>query len=192
MGLRCVFFDLNGTLLDSSALGTGFDEALLLSMAETLSGSYRPLPELLAAVRRRRGEPEEMPEMPPRPGAAAALARIRDAGLRPCVLTNSATDAGEAALEAGGLRVDLVVGSDQVKAYKPDPRIYRRGLEAAGVRPQEACLVSAHAWDAMGAARVGMHTAWVGHKEGVLLETAPEPDVRAETLEQAAAEVADV
>jgi len=188
----CVFFDLNGTLLDTSALGTAFDEALLLSMAETLSGSYRPLPELLRAVTARRGDDEVALEMPPYPDAEGALARIRDAGLRPCVLTNSATDAGEAALEAAGLRVDLVVGSDQVEAYKPDPRIYLRGLEAAAARPERACLVSAHAWDVAGAARVGMRTAWVGHKEGVWLEITPEPDVRAETLEQAANAVADV
>src|SRR4051794_32815364 len=135
-------------------------------MAETLSGSYRPLPELLQAVMARRGDREGALEMPPHPDAERALARIGDAGLRPCVLTNSATDAGEAALDAAGLRVDLVVGSDQVEAYKPDPRIYRRGLEAAAARPERACLVSAHAWDVAGRAPGGRRGPRGGGKEG--------------------------
>lgn len=60
-----VLFDLNGTLLDPSGVAEplggreedqrlvseAFHEALLLTMADTLSGgAYRPLPEYLAAA----------------------------------------------------------------------------------------------------------------------------------------------
>ena len=59
-----VLFDLNGTLLDPSGIaeplvggdedrrlvGEAFHEAILLTMADTLSGgAYRPLPEYLRA-----------------------------------------------------------------------------------------------------------------------------------------------
>jgi 2-haloacid dehalogenase len=189
---KCVLFDLNGTLLDPGDMAEALDEAILLSMAETLAGSYRPFPELLQAALGRRGESEAFGPMPSYPDAAIAIVRVREAGLRPCVLTNSPTEAAEAALERAGLAVDLVVGSDQVKAYKPDPRVYRRGLEAAGVEPTEACMVSAHGWDLMGAGLVGMRTAWVARKEGALPETVPEPDVRADTLEDTAARLVEV
>jgi 2-haloacid dehalogenase len=184
---KCVLFDLNGTLLDPGDMAPALDEAILLSMAETLSGSYRPFSELLRAALARLGEGAADRSMRPYPDAAAAIGRLRDGGLRPCVLTNSATADAEAALDSAGLSVDLVVGSDQVKAYKPDPRVYRRGLEAAGVEPAEACMVSAHGWDLMGAAGVGMRTAWVARGQDSLHETLPEPDVRARTLDEAAA-----
>jgi len=194
--LEWVAFDLNGTLLDPGDLDAALDEAILLSMAETLSGGYRPLPELLEAalVRRAGGRQDGIDEalrrasrMPAYPDASAALGRLQTAGLGTAVLTNSATDQAKQALRGAGLEVELTVGSDQVRAFKPDPRVYNRWLQAAGVAPQRACMVSAHAWDLMGAARVGMRTAWVSQRERLLLETVPEPDVRAESLEQAAA-----
>ena len=208
MTLRWALFDLNGTLLDPSGIGAplglgredsaaALDEAILLSMAESLSGSYRPLPELLRAVLLRRdGGPgagldealERATRMPPYPDAAPALDRLREADLRIGVLTNSATAAAEGALEAAGLRdrVSLVVGSDRIEVFKPDPRLYRLGAERTGARLEEICMIAAHAWDLMGAGRVGMRTAWVAREEKRWLEYVPEPDARGESLDQTA------
>jgi hypothetical protein len=67
VAIRQVYFDLNGTLFDPSVMaepigGAGADdlveeilgEAVLLAMAETLSGSYRDFAELLRAATFRR------------------------------------------------------------------------------------------------------------------------------------------
>jgi hypothetical protein len=68
MPLRLALFDLNGTLLDPSGIAhelggedsytrlveEAFDEALLQSMADTLSGGYRSIPEYLRAALERR------------------------------------------------------------------------------------------------------------------------------------------
>ncbi|MGE5636601.1 MAG: HAD-IA family hydrolase, partial [Nocardioidaceae bacterium] len=130
--------------------------------------------------------------MPPFPDAGAALGLLREAGLAVGVLTNTATAAAEAALEAAGLRsaLELVVGTDQVGAFKPDPRIYGRGCERAGCDPEEACLVAAHGWDVMGAARAGLRTGWVGRRERALSRAVPAPDVRGEGLLEVAEGVA--
>ncbi|MGE5636867.1 MAG: hypothetical protein ACM3UV_08015, partial [Nocardioidaceae bacterium] len=102
MALRWVLFDMNGTLLDPSGIGAplgldaesslgALDEAVLYAMAETLSGSYRPLSELLAASLARRAEAagagaggldaalERAARMPPFPDAGAALWLLREA-----------------------------------------------------------------------------------------------------------------
>jgi 2-haloacid dehalogenase len=214
VGLDWVLFDLNGTLLDPGGVGEplgmtaeqsiqALDTAILLSMAETLSGGYRPFTELLRAALGQRatgrtGALDEAVEragrMPAYADAPAALTRIRAAGLRGGVLTNSGTAAAREAVEAAGLAdgIDLVVGSDEVEAFKPDPRLYAHGLRATGAEPREACLVAAHGWDVMGAGRAGMRTAWVARKEQRLAETVPEPDVRAESLEQAAERLAEL
>lgn len=166
--MRWALFDLNGTLLDPGGVGAplrlssddsvaALDEAILAAMVDTLSGAYRPLPELLRPAFLRRaqsaGDPagidqamERAQRMPPYPGAGQAIERLRDAGLDVGVLTNSATDAADQALAAAGLRqlMSLVVGSDQVEVYKPHPEIYRRGIAATGARAEEVCMVAAH------------------------------------------------
>jgi 2-haloacid dehalogenase len=214
MALRWVLFDMNGTLLDptgiAAALGgeeqhrdlveEGFREALLQSMADTLAGGYRPLPEYLRAALERRlliaGDGTERLDaamqkasaMDPFPEAAEALDLLRAGGLELAVLTNSATDSAEASLERAGLRdrFAVVAGSEAVRVFKPHPAVYRHGLAVVGAEPTEACMVAAHGWDLMGAKRVGLATAWVSRSERHLLATLPDPDVRADDLVGAA------
>lgn len=217
MAVRWALFDMNGTLLDPSgiaaALGdqAGFDhlvedafqEALLHAMADTLSGEYRPLPDHLRGALERRllvsgagterleAAMERAARMEPFPDAAAAIGRLRDAGIHVAVLTNSPTESAEASLEAADLRerLDAVMGSDAARVFKPHPAIYRHALERVGARAAEACMVAAHGWDLMGAGRVGMRTAWVARAEQRLIATVPDPDVRAPDLVGAAAAI---
>lgn len=201
-----VLFDLNGTLVDPTRIGepvglgasdslAALDEAVMLAMAETLTGEWRPLRGFLRAALLRRarvdGRPDGIDEamerasrMPPYADAAAALDRLRGAGLAVGVLTNSETDAAERTLEAAGLRdrLALVVGAEEVRAFKPDPRVYRLGAERAGVPPEDIWMVAAHGWDLLGASRAGMLTAWVARKERYRLETHPPPDVAGDDL----------
>jgi 2-haloacid dehalogenase len=216
MPLRWVLFDLNGTLLDPSGVGeplglgaaeslSALDEAIVQSMADTLSGARRGFPGYLRAALERRARlagrgvealneaMERAAGMPAYPDAAAAIEGLGDAGLSVGVLTNSARAAAEAALSTAGLRerLQLVVGADEAATYKPDPRVYRLGVERAGAEPGSVCLVAAHGWDLLGAGRVGLRTAWVARKERFLLSTVPEPDFRGETLLEVALRIAD-
>ena len=56
---------------------------------------------------------------------------------------------------------DVVVISESMRTYKPDPRIYRAALEEACAEPQTSVFVSDSVIDLQGAARVGMGTAWI-------------------------------
>lgn len=194
-----IAFDLNGTLVDPCGL-TGdergpavLDAAIQQSMADGLSGAWRPFGEYVgAALERELGEEADPGTMPALPGAAEALDTLRAAGYRVAVVTNSAADAARATLAAAGLegRVDALVGTDGVGAYKPDPRVYANAVVRLGAEPGAVCLASAHAWDVLGAMRAGWQGAWVGHREGRLLSTVPAPLVSAPTLFQAAEQLA--
>jgi 2-haloacid dehalogenase len=207
MSFSWILFDLNGTLLDPGGVGeplglsregslAALDDAILGSMAETLSGSYRPLPGFLRAALVLRAGTESGIEdamerarvMPAYPDCRPALERLRSAGLAIGVLTNSARETAETALAAAGLLdlLDVVAGSDEVRAFKPDPRVYRLGLERTGAAPHEVCMVASHWWDLMGAARAGMRTAWVARDGRALSQAGPEPDLRAATLDELA------
>jgi HAD superfamily hydrolase (TIGR01509 family) len=75
-------------------------------------------------------------------GAAESLRRLRDAGLRLGVVSNS-DGRVEEALEAAGLRryFDVVIDSGRVGLEKPDPRIFYAALDALGVEASEALYV---------------------------------------------------
>jgi 2-haloacid dehalogenase len=190
-----VVFDLNGTLLDVSAVGDDLlHEALFAAMTLNHVGEYRPLSELLAAAAARRhavlgGPPvaevkAAAAAMPAYPEAPAALHRLSQAGQRLAVLTNSPTDAAERGLRSAGLRdrFEHVIGSDQVEVFKPDLRVYRHGLSVIGAEPLEATMVAAHWWDLRGARTAGMRIAWVARGEGALSPLLPDPDAWGEDL----------
>jgi 2-haloacid dehalogenase len=214
-----VLFDLNGTLLDPGVIaeplgeraedrrlvGEAFHEALLLTMADTVSGApYRPLDEYLRATlerglrsRARDTEPLEAAmkrsqAMDPFPDAPRALAVLHDAGLRLGVLTNSSSEAAVAALEHAGLqdRLEVVIGSDEVQVFKPHPRVYKHAVSTLASDAGEIVLVAAHAWDVAGAMRAGLRGAWVARPERWLVPIGPEPDVRGQDLADVAVQLA--
>jgi len=93
------------------------------------------------------------------PGVPEALATLRDAGLVLVVVSNS-DGTVERQLEQLALRplLDAVVDSAVVGAEKPDPAIFRHGLERVGVRPERTLHVGdLYAVDVVGARRAGLH-----------------------------------
>jgi putative hydrolase of the HAD superfamily len=76
------------------------------------------------------------------PGTVEALDRLRAAGLRLGVVSNSDGRVAEA-LEAAGIRdrFDVILDSALVGVEKPDPAIFRAALTALDVAPEEALFV---------------------------------------------------
>jgi 2-haloacid dehalogenase len=211
-----VLFDVNGTLLDPRALtatwegapaGLGLsvlDQTVAQAMTDTMTGGFRPFTDYLRAALALRaglaGLGEEAVEagmaaaraLPPYAGAGDALARLRLAGHTPSALTNSGADAARGALRDAGLldHFHAVVSVEAVRAYKPDLRVYAHALDVLGTPAGETWFVAGHWWDVWGAKRAGLRTAWVGRDEGALIDSVPEPDVRAADLAEAAERIA--
>ena len=92
------------------------------------------------------------------PGTPAALARMRQAGLRLGVVSNS-DGRVEEALAAAGIRAnfEVIVDSRLVGFEKPDPRIFQAALEPLGIAPEGALYVGdIYEVDVIGARRAGM------------------------------------
>lgn len=220
MFVNWVLFDLNGTLLDPTtavrSIGAGeserrlalsaLDEGICLAMTDTATGGYRQFSDHLRACLKRNltlaGHSDAAIDsalelvgggLEAYPGAEEALIKLAQAGLRLAVLTNSATSQAETALQRAGLRdrFEHVIGTDQVQAFKPDPRVYRHGASVLEAKPQQILFVAAHGWDVFAAKRLGFQTGWVATNEGVLAETVPEPDLQAQTLEKLADDVVE-
>lgn len=76
------------------------------------------------------------------PGMAERLERLRRAGLKLAVGTNSVMKNTRASLSAAGLLqfFPVIVTLDRVQCGKPDPEIYRTAAEELGLAP-ERCVV---------------------------------------------------
>ena len=212
--LRWVLFDLNGTLVDPSVLAqplgdsaadeelvqAAFEDAILQAMVLQLTGGSAAFADLIGAGLRRRlamagRDPEAagdalalLGSMPAFIDAPAAMERLRGAGLRLGVLTQSAPEAADAVLRFAGLRdrLDLLVSVAEAGAFKPDPRPYRLAVERTGAPADEVALVAAHWWDVTGAKAAGLRTGWVARRDLVMPESVPAPDVSGRDLTEVA------
>ncbi|UGS33675.1 haloacid dehalogenase type II [Capillimicrobium parvum] len=96
----------------------------------------------------------------PWPDVPSGLARLRESHVV-APLSN-----GHIALQVelarhGGLTWDAIVGAEIAWAYKPQPEAFLRSVEALGLLPAEAMLVTAHNVDGRNARRLGLRTALV-------------------------------
>lgn len=121
---------------------------------------------------------EPIRRLPAHPDVLPALEFLRGADFEIAALTNSSRDGVAAQLTNAGI-IDLfdhVMSTEEVRAFKPDPRPYRWALEVVGVEPEEAMMVAAHAWDLAGAHAVGLQTAFVARPGAVLYPNVVRPD----------------
>src|SRR5215472_16784017 len=156
-------FDVSETLLDVSALNPlftrlfgqsdvwreWFAQLLQSAFVATITGRYMDFGRIggaaLQLVAARRGvtlrpeDPaslrEQIRHLPAHLEVPAALASLRDAGLRLVALTNSTLDTAEAQLVHAGIRelFEHVFSADSVRRLKPAPEPYRMVAERLGV-----------------------------------------------------------
>ncbi|TMB13924.1 MAG: haloacid dehalogenase type II [Deltaproteobacteria bacterium] len=203
MRLELVAFDLYGTLLDVSGLAKRLEPYAGPQAADLLSSwrkaqlertwrekAYEPFDMVTARaleeVAPRLGAQDRLRmcetwlSLPPFPDARAALESLRRARIRRAVLSNGTPAMIRAALAAADLEVDDLFSADDVRAYKPDPKVY------ALLRREGTLFVSANGWDAEGAKRSGLTVAWIDRG------TPPPglaPDLRVHSLGELAAAV---
>lgn len=92
------------------------------------------------------------------PEAATALTLAREAGMGAAVISNS-NGSVRSILDGLGLtrHLDFVIDSFEVGVEKPDARIFRLGLDRAGLAPHEVVYVGdLYSVDVLGARAVGM------------------------------------
>jgi phosphoglycolate phosphatase len=170
--LQGVLFDLDGTLLDTAsdiayALNSALKERGMAAfpVAEVILMVGRGSPVLIeraiaargktfseaerAAILERffhyYGEREETgeSEASPYPGAAQALRRLHEAGVRVAVVTNKHHRFASALMKGLGLWpwIDLIVGGDTCERRKPDPQPLLHACESLGIMAFGALMV---------------------------------------------------
>ena len=113
------------------------------------------------------------------PGVPELLADLRETGLPFGVVTSKRHEAAVRGLATFGLdgAFDLLIGSDDCAAHKPDPGPVLQGCRQLGLRPEECAYVGDSPFDLQAGRGAGCPTAavlWGMFPEEVLLAEKPE------------------
>jgi 2-haloacid dehalogenase len=90
------------------------------------------------------------------------LTVLRQAGIRLAFLNNFSKSMLDANVHSAGLQgfFEEHLSTDLVRAYKPDPRAYRMGLDHFKLPLEQIAFAAFGGWDAAGAKRFGYWTFW--------------------------------
>lgn len=209
---RVIVFDLVGTLLDPQAMDPHFErffgdaavrnewfmQTVQLAMAATLTNSFEDYgvqadTGLEITARHYKvsllGEEKnlilrKMGSLRPFSDVAQSLRKVREAGLKLAILTNSTAPEAEAQLAYAGLRehFEQVISAGEVRRFKPAPEVYHLAARRLSIQPEQLRLVSAHDWDVTGALRAGCLAGFVARPGQVMNPFGPQPDLKGSDL----------
>jgi HAD superfamily hydrolase (TIGR01509 family) len=179
MPIRAIFFDIDGTLVDSNgyhaeawqrafaATGRSIDRARIASqigkgtdnlVPALLPGTNEAEAERLGGLHGQFFKGDYMPRVRAFPGARDLLARVRDSG-RQVVLASSASgeelDHYVGIFDAKAL-VDTSTTIDDVERSKPAPDIFAVAAKKVGLDPAEVVVVGDAPYDMEAARKLGI------------------------------------
>src|SRR6266571_124891 len=157
-------------------------EALAFDMYGTLVNPIRIWKQLEAgqkqALLAQYNDLERFPDVEP------GLQRLQAAGHTMVVFSNGSPAMLTAIMQAAGLNTYFsgFVSVDEVKVYKPSPKVYRHVADRLGRAVNEVRLISSNPFDVVGATAAGMQAAWVGRSGGLFDTLDERPDMVVGTL----------
>ena len=101
------------------------------------------------------------------PDAKAALATLKEQGIKATVLSNGSPQALSSAAKHAELdgHLDRIFSTEQVRAYKPSPAVYEFVEEQLGFPRNKICFISSNSWDIAGAVSYGFRSVWINRYE---------------------------
>ena len=116
------------------------------------------------------------------------LQRLKEAGYTMIVFSNGSPSMLNAIMNAAQLQPYFqgFVSVDEVKVYKPSPKVYRHGANRLGRAIEDVRLISSNPFDVIGAQAAGMQAAWVNRSRGLFDPLGSRPEIVVETLTELA------
>jgi 2-haloacid dehalogenase len=97
------------------------------------------------------------------PDVKPGLQQLKAMGLRLAVLSNGEPKMLESAARSAGITelLDAVISVDEVKVFKPNPRVYELAATHLNAPQNSIGFVTSNNWDAHGAGSAGLTTFWI-------------------------------
>ncbi len=114
------------------------------------------------------------------------LERLQADGYTMVIFSNGALSMINPLLEATGLRPYFqdIVSAEEVRIYKPTPKIYHHAAQRVGHTPAQTRLISANPFDVTGALSAGLKAAWVNRTDSPADPLGQLPDIIVKNISQ--------
>jgi 2-haloacid dehalogenase len=93
------------------------------------------------------------------PDVAQCFGKLEKA--KRAILSNGSRDMLDPMVEHSGLRLHAVLSVDEVRVFKPDPRVYELAVRSLKVEKGDIGFVSSNCWDVLGAKSFGFTVYWI-------------------------------
>ena len=112
------------------------------------------------------------------------LQRLKEAGYTMVVFSNGSPSMLNAIMQTARLNEYFqgFVSVDEVKVYKPSPKVYLHVAERLGRAIENVRLISSNPFDVIGARNTGMQAAWIDRSGGLFDTLDARPDIVVGTL----------
>jgi len=120
-------------------------------------------------------------------GAEETLEWLKDRGMKTGLVTDADLDLARTVIERFrvGEKMDIILISDVVRAWKPNPKAVLVALERLGVEPSETLMVGDSLFDILAAKAAGVFSAWI-------VGELPPPSVKPDYVIREIREVKDI
>ncbi|PRR78948.1 haloacid dehalogenase type II [Clostridium vincentii] len=120
------------------------------------------------------------------PEVEEVLKDLKEKGIVTAILSNGSPEMLKAAISSAKLTdyIDVVLCVDDIKVYKPDPKVYKLVTDKFNISKEEVLFHSSNSWDVAGASSFGFQVAWINRLDKQK-ETLPfKPDMEAKSLNE--------
>ena len=95
--------------------------------------------------------------------AADGLQQLRARGVRLAILSNGSPPMLASAAASAGISplLEAIISVDEVKVFKPSPRVYQLPSARLGIPTADIGFVSSNGWDVAGATAAGLTAFWI-------------------------------
>ncbi len=103
----------------------------------------------------------------PYPEVREVLEDLKNKNFKLAILSNGTPDLLSELVESNKLNklFDDLFSVEEVKVYKPDPRVYEIPLKKYNVKANEITFLSANTWDVSGGGNYGYNSIWVNRNK---------------------------
>ena len=117
----------------------------------------------------------------PYPEVKEVLEDLKKKNLKLAILSNGTPDLLNELVESNKLNnlFDDLFSIEEVKIYKPDPRVYELPIKKYKIKSDEITFLSANTWDVSGGGNFGYNSIWVNRHNSVfdILDFQPKNEI---------------
>ena len=105
----------------------------------------------------------------PYPEVREVLKNLKKKNLKLAILSNGTPNLLNELVDSNKLNnlFDDLFSVEEVKIYKPDPKVYKLPIEKYKINPDEITFLSANTWDVSGGGNFGYNSIWVNRHNSV-------------------------